>query len=363
LPLAVALVIALGTQIAQPEPPEDPHVMALVEQLGDDSYDQREGASKALEELSDRALPLLRKAADSGDPGIRLRARQLIRTIGLQLRTSKSTGLVMIAIEPGTFTMGSPDAEEGRQGDEKPHKVTLTRPFLLGVHEVTQSEYETVMKTNPSHYQPLAGGKARVPDRDTSRYPVESVNWFEAIAFCNRLSELDGFPLYYSLADIKGEGAAISAATVTIAGGKGYRLPTEAEWEYACRAGTTSPFWFGRENTGREANVKPVMVPGGYGAGPKWGAPNRPVAVGSYPANAWGLHDTHGNVAEWCWNWWDRETYQDSSDPAGPEKGTQRVIRGGSWMVLEGSCRSASRFWHTPGERKNYLGFRVARDQ
>ena len=353
--LAAWLTVALSRGVAQLDSPEERRISILVEQLGDDSYERREAAGKELEELSDQALPALREAVDSNDPEVRLRARQLIRAIGLQLRTSKTTGLVMVAIEAGEFSMGSPAEESGRQAEETLHKVKISRPFLLGVHEVTQGQYETVIKANPSYYQPLAAGKARVTDRDTSNYPVETVSWLEAVDFCNRLSKLDGFTPYYS----------VTETTVEVVGGKGYRLPTEAEWEYACRAGAATPFWFGAENTGREANVKPVMVPGGYGEGPKWGAAGRPVAVGSYPANHWGLHDMHGNVAEWCWDWYDRDFYKRSPriDPMGPATGGQRVLRGGSWMVLEGSCRSASRFCHPPSERKNYLGFRVARDQ
>jgi formylglycine-generating enzyme required for sulfatase activity len=363
--VAIAGGVVLLSGAGQPETEAERQVRELVEQLGDDSYERREAAGKALEELSDQALPALRKATDSNDPEVRLRARQLISTIGLQLRTSKTTGLEMVIIEPGEFTMGSAADEPGRQTEEILHRVKISRPFMLGIHEVTQGQYELVMKHNPSYHQPLAGGAARVTDKDTSNYPVESVNWFEAIEFCNRLSKLDGLTPYYALSDVHGEGNAINSAKVTIAGGKGYRLPTEAEWEYACRAGTATPFWFGAENTGREANVKPVMVAGGYGEGPKWRSFSRTVPVGSYPANPWGLYDMHGNVSEWCWDWYNQTFYKGSpkDDPAGPDAGTQKVVRGGSWMVLEGSCRSASRYWHTPGERKNYLGFRVARDQ
>jgi formylglycine-generating enzyme required for sulfatase activity len=360
-----ALLIGLLPGAAEPESDAERQVRELVEQLGDDAYDRREAAGKALEQLSDQALPALRKASDSSDPEIRLRARQLIRTIGLQLRTSKTTGLEMVVIEAGEFSMGSPPGEPGRQPEESPHRVSISRPFMLGIHEVTQGQYELVMKNNPSHFQPLAGGAARVSDKDTSKYPVECVNWFEAIEFCNRLSKLDGLTPYYTLTEVHGEGNAINAATATIAGGKGYRLPTEAEWEYACRAGTATSFWYGVENTGREANLKPIMVAGGYGEGPKWQSVSRTVRAGSYPVNPWGIYDMHGNVAEWCWDWHDKDFYKVSpkDDPAGPAAGSQKVLRGGSWMVLEGSCRSASRYWHTPGERKNYVGFRVARDQ
>lgn len=367
---AAALAVVWLSGAAQPESEADRRVRALIEQLGDDAYVRREAASKELEELSDEALPALRVAAQHRDPEIRLRARQLVAAIGLHLRESKTNGLTMVGIEPGEFTMGSPEVEPGRQAEEVQHLVRITRPFLLGVHEVTQGEFAKVMLNQPSWFSPGGGGKEKIAGKfraeGTARYPVDSVTWFEAIEFCNRLSALDGFEPYYTLSDIKREREAIVAATVKVAGGKGYRLPTEAEWEYASRAGSSSPFWFGTENTGREANVKPVTVAGGYGGDvSKWKEIGHTIDVGGFPANKWGLHDTHGNVAEWCWDWYDKDYYHTSPkvDPAGPAAGDHRVLRGGSWMVLEGSCRSASRFWHTPNERKNYVGFRVARDQ
>jgi formylglycine-generating enzyme required for sulfatase activity len=362
----LAAIAAVGLLPAEAEdPPASAQVAALIQQLGDDQYARREAAAKELEELGDVALPALRQATSSADLEIRLRARELVAAIALQLRTSKSIGLQMVSIEPAAFQMGSAEAETGRQANELRHEVRITTPFYLGVYEVTQEEYKRVLRRNPSQFTTAGMGNVQLEEKDIPRLPVEGVCWYDAIQFCNELSKLDGFEPYYELTDIKRSETVIVSARVTVAGGKGYRLPTEAEWEFACRGGDPGPFHFGFEPTGAEANIKPGMTAGGYGgASPKWREVGRPMRVGSYLPNTRGLHDMHGNVAEWCWDWYDKDYYARSpkEDPSGPATGTQRVLRSGSWMVLEASCRSASRFYHTPDERKNYVGFRVARN-
>jgi formylglycine-generating enzyme required for sulfatase activity len=239
----------------------------------------------------------------------------------------------------------------------------LTRPFLLDIYEVTQAEYRRVMSARPSWFAIAGGGAEPVSGLDTDRFPVEQVTWFDAVEFCNRLSKLDGHPPYYQLTDTVREGGSIKAAAITIAGGTGYRLPSEAEWEYACRAWSTGAFHFGTYNTGREANLKPPVAAGGYGSPPTWRALARTAKVGSYKSNLYGLFDMHGNVAEWCGDWYEADYYAASptADPPGPASGRHRVVRGGSWLVTQGSCRSASRYYLTPGDANHSTGFRVAR--
>jgi len=341
----------------------NPQIANLIKQLGHEEYREREAANTELEEVGEKALPSLKDAvATSDSPEIRLRAQRIIRAILWRNRWSKSLALEMIPINSGEFLIGSPKSEAYRRPDETQHKVRINRAFYLGVHEVTQEQYRKVTERDPSWFTEIGGGKDRVKGLDTKAFPVDSVTWFDAIDFCNRLSKLDGYEPHYQLTEVKLETGSIASATVTTLGGKGYRLPTEAEWEYACRAGGDRAFHFGYQNTGREANLKPSPSAGGYGGPPTWTPVGRPTKVGSYKANPWLLYDMHGNVGEWCGDWYD-EDYAKSppNDPNGPDKGTHRVVRSGSWMLPEGSCRSASRFSLMPDERKDYVGFRVAR--
>lgn len=344
---------------------EQRRISALIEQLGNDSFDQREAAIEQLRQTGKQALPALRDAAATHeDLEVQQRAAVAVDAIMLSFARSKSTGLELMLIKSGDFEMGSPLAENGRVIDETQHGVRLTRDFLLGAFEVTQDQYRQVMKFNPSWFQAQAGGEAKVTEHETGHFPVDSVTWFDAIAFCNQLSLDDGDEPYYELADTEREGDSIKNATVTIRGGSGYRLPTEAEWEYACRAGTTTAYQFGAAGgNGNQSNIKGVTMGGGYGG--RIVGPNleRTAKVGNYRPNRWRLFDMHGNVAEWCWDWYDKDYYAKApdNDPAGPRTGTHRVLRGGSWLVGEASSRSASRLMHAPGESTYFSGFRVAR--
>jgi len=342
---------------------ETERIERLVQQLDDNSLTKREAASKDLVAIGEVALPALRQAAIGQGLEFNRRVDKVTQLILKEVvRKSKSTGMELAPISPGEFTMGSPKKEAGRRPDESAHVVRITSAFLLGTHEVTQDEYQLVMTNNPSAFHAKGLRKEKVARMSTRWFPVESVTWYDAVEFCNRLSKMDGYEPYYTLADVKRDGDAVISADVTIAGGNGYRLPTEAEWEYACRAETTTLWHFGNDTRHGVINCRPLST-GNYVSGPKWQDLERPTRVGSYPANNFSLLDMHGNVAEWCWDWYDKDYYEQSpkADPSGPDRGTHRVLRGGNWMISEGSCRSASRFFHAPNEKKDYAGFRVAR--
>ena len=259
-------------------------------------------------------------------------------------------------IPPGEFEMGSPKSEKDRTDKEKLHHVKLTKGFYLGAYEVTQSQFEEVLERNPSYFSKDGSGKSAVADKDTAPFPVEQVSWYDAVEFCNALSKSEKIPEYYTLAEIKRKDGAITSAKVTENGGKGYRLPTEAEWEYACRAGTKTPFHFGEMLNGKNANVYAVYP----GTSTKEPYLNRTCIVGSYPANAFGLYDMHGNVWEWCNDWYGDYT-SDGVDPKGSDSGKGRVLRGGSFGFYALDARSANRHLYLPPYRLNLNGFRAAR--
>jgi formylglycine-generating enzyme required for sulfatase activity/outer membrane protein assembly factor BamB len=257
---------------------------------------------------------------------------------GQGMRTvTNSIGMDLALLPPGEFLMGSPDTDLDAREDEKPrHRVRITRPFYMGRYEVTQEEYQRVMGTNPSFFSPTGHGKDRVAGLNAGRFPAEQVRWHDAVAFCARLSELPA------------EKEA----------GRVYRLPTEAEWEYACRAGTTTPFSAGDSLSSLQANFNGNNPAGGAARGPFLA---RTSAVGSYAPNAWGLYDMHGNVWEWCADWYGRTYYRESpsEDPAGPATGSSRVIRGGEWYGDGRDCRSAFRYADLPDGIFYVMGFRV----
>ena len=234
----------------------------------------------------------------------------------VKLKTvTNSIGMELIEIPAGTFTMG----------DVAGVTVTLTQSFELGKYEVTQGEWKKVMGTEP--WKGLAGVQA---DKDC---PATYVSWDDATAFCEKLT-------------------AIERKAGTLKANEEYRLPTEAKWEYACRAGTTTAFSFGDDksklgeyawfddNTGSEKYAH---------------------KVGLKKPNPWGMHDMHGNAWEWCSDWYG--TLPGGTDPVGPKGGSDRVNRGGGWWCSPGNCRSANRDDSSPSYRGDFLGFRVARSQ
>ena len=247
-------------------------------------------------------------------------------------RLTNAIAMDLTRIPAGTFLMGAPESEPDHYYDELPqHAVTLTRPFYLGVYPVTQRQYQQVMGVNPSDFNPSNGGSLD--------HPVETVSWHDAVEFCRRLSE---FP-------------------AEKAAGRVYRLPTEAEWEHACRAGTATPYSFGAACSGSEANCDGHYPYGGAAKGPFL---QRTTKVGSYEPNAFGLYDMHGNVWEWCADWYDRDYYRASPvvDPVGPQVGEERMLRGGSWFFRAQRCRSAARLGVAPEGAYHIDGFRVAVD-
>ncbi|MFM5939466.1 MAG: formylglycine-generating enzyme family protein [Dolichospermum sp.] len=236
----------------------------------------------------------------------------------------------MVLIPGGTFMMGSPEGERGSRREEKPeHQVTIS-PFSMGKYPITQAQWRAIaalekvnidLKSNPSYFK-------------GDDLPVECVSWSHAQEFCARLSRIEN---------------------------KVYRLPTEAEWEYACRAETTTPFHFGETITTELANYDGNYT---YGDGTKGVDCQQTINVGSFPPNAFGLYDMHGNVWEWCQDTW-HENYinapEDGSDWIS-QGNSKRVLRGGSWYNIPGNCRSASRNWDIAGFGNNGNGFRVVCD-
>ncbi|WP_445291755.1 formylglycine-generating enzyme family protein [Calothrix sp. NIES-2098] len=246
--------------------------------------------------------------------------------------------LEMVAIPGGTFLMGSPEDEPERVSSESPqHNVTI-QPFFMGKFPVTQSQWQAV----------AALDKVNIdlnPDLSTfkgANRPVEYVFWDDAVEFCARLSNKTG---------------------------KIYRLPTEAEWEYACRAGTTTPFYFGETITtdlanyrGTDWNYHRTFYPGNYAQGPKGEFPEQTTDVGKFPANSFGLFDMHGNVCEWCQDEW-HENYNGAPTNGsawfvgGDDK--YRLLRGGSWSSVPRNCRSADRLYLARVDSYDFVGLRV----
>jgi formylglycine-generating enzyme required for sulfatase activity len=280
-------------------------------------------AGALAEQVHDEVLELVRDKA---------REKQTVTTllngiVDLQLQpagrpqvVTNSVGMKLVLIPAGEFLMGSPAGEEGRSNDEGPqHRVRISRPFYLGETEVTQEQFRSVMNTEP--------WKGQVWVQDNSRNAASYISHDDATEFCRRLSQREG---------------------------KTYRLPREAEWEYACRGGTTTQFHFGDD----ESRL------GEYA----WFDGNADSVDEDYAhpvrqkkTNPFGLYDMHGNAWEWCAHWYDSEYYASSpgTDPTGPLSGSFRVLRGGSWGSVPGIVRCAYRGGDTPVYRSSYVGFRL----
>ena len=243
--------------------------------------------------------------------------------------------LKLLPIPAGEFKMGSPSSEWGHQANENQVRVIISRPYWLAETQFTQDQWEALMGNNPSR-------------RRAGNLPVENVSW-EGCTEC--LTKLN------------------TKFSGTLPAGYRFALPTEAQWEYACRAGTTTAFHYGIGLDSTLANFgtnyplfsnKEDILP----SDPRWekkeyGYIEKTTPVKSYPPNAWGLYDMHGNVWEWCEDWYG-DKLSGGSDPAGPTVGSGRIVRGGSWDYGDGWCRSAYRAWIAPGESSSRLGFRAA---
>lgn len=245
------------------------------------------------------------------------------KVLHLKLKLNDKVELEFVRIEAGRFMMGSPTTEANRNAHEGPqHEVTISQPFYLGKYEVTQAQWQAVMGAQPSHFKTCGGN-----------CPVENVSYDDVQEFLSKLNA-------------RGDGNV-------------YRLPTEAEWEYAARAGTTTVFAFGDSLDSTAANFDGKYP---YGAAAKGVFRESPIAAGSFKPNDWGLHDMHGNVYEWCQDWYEQNYYSQSprSDPPGPVSGQYRVVRSGSWNFHAHGCRSANRLRNGPSVRHNAVGFRLA---
>ncbi|MEZ6139748.1 MAG: SUMF1/EgtB/PvdO family nonheme iron enzyme [Zavarzinella sp.] len=348
--LIAAITCTVGPLLSN-EPTINPLRLAqLIKQLDDDDFDIRTAATAELSKLGMEALPALRLAERSDSAEVRVRAKKIIALIEKRLDSR------FVVVAHGKFQMGTPPGAPDRQQDEGLHEVELTKHILVGKYEVTQEEFEKVMGYNPSHF---------IQDQKIAKkLPVEKVSWFDALEYCNKLCAAEKLAPYYELKNIQRDGKQIIAAEIKVLGGNGYRLPTEAEWEFFCRAGTTTPYFFGNGNTGTESNVKSKQVAGAYGISSGWNSPNKTVQVGHYLPNDFGIHEVHGNVAEWVFDWYDKNYYNTSPkiDPTGPPDGKAKCVRGGSWMMDQALARSSARYSLTPDERKHFVGFRVVRN-
>ncbi|MGI5861533.1 MAG: bifunctional serine/threonine-protein kinase/formylglycine-generating enzyme family protein [Myxococcales bacterium] len=279
---------------------------------------------------------VVRRAAGLFRPAETERVKKT-RVVSRPRRVRRRQAVPFVDIEPGQFTMGSPEEESGRGEDEPLHEVIITRAFQLQTTLVTQAQWTALMKLNPSSFQGL-------------ERPVERVTWFDAVAYCNAFSEAFGLEPAYVLTAVEGRPGEEGLFAKVMWKGldcPGYRLPTEAEWEYACRAGTSGP---------RYGELDAIAWWGGNS-----GNETHPVA--QKQANPWGLYDMLGNLWEWCWDWYGPVSTDAGlvGDPTGPATGRERLWRGGSWGNDPEQVRAATRTSKLPNHRPFSVGFRLAR--
>lgn len=252
-----------------------------------------------------------------------------------------------VLIKGGSFQMGSPDSEAWRSADETQHLVTVS-DFYMSKYELTQKEYEEITGNNPSNFK-------------GDNLPLENISWLDAVAYCNARSEKDGLTPVYT---IDGQNVSWDRSA------NGYRLPTEAEWEYACRAGTTTPFYTENSPSDEDANYYghyPYEIEENYfSQGNLEVKPGEyretTVPIDSFSENPYGLYNMHGNVSEWVWDYYGEYPIDEQTDPAGPTSGTLRVYRGGGWNDFAKNMRSAYRATLEQNKGSFNLGIRLVRN-
>ena len=312
--VVVIAIVALSTKGTKPEI-QDEKVVKNTEEEGHQARLKQEEDARAKktklarlkqeEEMKAQQMELARLKQEEEAKAKQIELARLKQEEEAKIEAFASIEKEMVLIPAGKFKMGSPVSEEGRDDYETQHEVTLTKPFYMGKYEVTQDQWEVVMGNNPS-------------DTKGTRLPVTDVSWNDCQEFIKKLNQ-------------KTNG--------------GYRLPTEAEWEYACRAGTSTAYSYGFRLTKSDANIS--------GSSTK--------AVGSYKANGFGLYDMHGNVWEWCEDWFGNYPLGSVTDPKGPVVGENRVGRGGAFKLENSNARSSGRAGDSPTSNKDRVGFRLAR--
>lgn len=259
-------------------------------------------------------------------------------------KTDRKVPENFVFIKGGSFQMGSPESEAWRSVDETQHSVTVS-DFYMSKYELTQQEYEEIMGNNPSNFK-------------GDNLPVENISWLDAVTYCNAQSEKDGLTPVYT---INGQNVSWDRSA------NGYRLPTEAEWEYACRAGTTTPFYMENSPSAEESNYYgnyPYQIENNYFSQDKLEVqPGKyrqtTVPVDSFSENPYGLYNMHGNVSEWVWDYYGEYSTKEQIDPAGPASGTLRIYRGGGWNDFAKNMRSAYRATLEQNKKSFNLGLRL----
>jgi len=306
---------------------------------------------------------------------VRVSQKDLAKQLQIEARFENRQGMEMILIPPGEYARGTSEKDlqlilkgdpalnaESLTDEQPQHRVRIATPFYMAKFETTQAQFQRVLGRNNSSHSPTGRYKQAFRDVKTGDFPVEQVTWYDCIEFCNSLSQKEGQSACYELSDVQRDtDRSIKQAKVRIISGTGYRLPSEAEWEYACRAGTKTLFPFGNELDGAKANVNGKLPFGTQVKGP---ALDRPCSVGTFVPNQFGLYDMTGNVWEWCQDSYEETAYvglsgKMSINPISLTSAQFRVLRGGSWSNSCSNARSSDRGGFFPEVPNEINGFRV----